>query len=154
MRQQKDTIKIILALILAAVCSMSVRPAQAREFMDDFKEGQFALAVQHWDRAVKLFSEAIKKKPDFAPAYHNRAVAYSKKGDYDKSIEDLKKVIQLQPDNAEAYGLLAMVYEIKKDYASALKVYRDVLPRVKDPGAKKVLERWISDMETKSKQAK
>lgn len=154
MRNQKDAIKIILALTLAAACTMWARPAQARDFMDDYKEGQFALAVQHWDRAVQLFSEAIKKKPDFVPAYHNRAIAYSKKGDYDKSIEDLKKVIQLQPESPDAYGLLGMVYEIKKDYASALKVYRAVLPRVKDPAAKRVLERWISDMEKKASRAK
>lgn len=154
MQNQTHMTGILLAVILAATCSVSFQPAQAAEFADDFKEGQFALGVQQWDRAVKLFTEAIKKKPDFAPAYYSRALAYSKKGEYDKSIEDLKKVIQLHPESLEPYGLLATVYEIKKDYASALKVYRDVLSRVKDPAAKRVVEKSIADMEAKSRKAK
>ena len=121
------------------------------DFADDFQRGQQALRYQQWDRALDYFSASIKENPKFFPAYHGRAIAYSKKGLYDKSIEDLKKTVQLNPDFMEAYGLLGVVYEIKKDYASALKVYRAALPRVKTLAAKRALNKWIGDMEARLK---
>ncbi|MGB9618682.1 MAG: tetratricopeptide repeat protein, partial [Desulfomonilaceae bacterium] len=84
-------------------------------------------------------------------AYHYRAIAYSKKGEYDKSIEDLKKAVQLNPDYPDAYGLMGLVYEIKKDYASALKVYKEALAREKRPAVVKLLQKYIQDAEAKLK---
>ncbi len=82
-------------------------------------------------------------------AYHNRAVAYSKKGEYDKSIQDLKKATQLNPDYPDAYGLLGLVYEIKKDNAAALEAYREALSREKRPAVRKIIEKNIQDIRSK-----
>jgi tetratricopeptide (TPR) repeat protein len=139
---------LILSVVLAlAACSLLASGTASADFADDFQMGQNALRYQQWDRALHYFSNAIKGNPKFFPAYHARAIAYSRKGLYDKSIEDLKSTVQLNPDFIQAYGLLGVVYEIKKDYASALKVYRAALPRVKTPAAKRALKNWIADME-------
>jgi tetratricopeptide (TPR) repeat protein len=112
------------------------------------------LSVQKWDRAAKLLTTVLEKKPDFLPALLERALAYSKLGEYDRSIQDLEKVVQINPDLPDPYGMLGVVYEIKKDYASALKVYRNALPRVKNPEVKKILDKWIADTEAKVKAKK
>ncbi|MGB6067405.1 MAG: tetratricopeptide repeat protein [Desulfomonilaceae bacterium] len=123
--------------------------AVAEDYLDYYEQGEFALRVEKWDRAIDLFTKSIQDNPKFFVAYHNRAVAYSKKGLYDKSIEDLKKAIQLNPDYPDAYGLMGVVYEIKKDYPSALHVYEEALTREKRPAVQKTLRGYIADVKAK-----
>jgi tetratricopeptide (TPR) repeat protein len=121
----------------------------AQDYLDYYEQGEFALRVQKWDRAVELFSKSLQDNPKFFVAYHNRAVAYSKIGEYDKSIQDLKRAVQLNPDYPDAYGLMGVVYEIKKEYPEALKVYQEALSREKRPAFQKALQRYIQDVEAK-----
>ncbi len=111
--------------------------AVAADYLDYYEQGEFALRVQKWDRAIALFTKSIQDNPKFYVAFHNRAIAYSKKGLYDKSIADLTKAIQLNPDYPDAYGLMGILYEIKKDYPSALRVYEQALAREKRPEVQK-----------------
>src|SRR5208337_1794962 len=86
----------------------------AEDYLDYSEQGEFALRVEKWDRAIELFTKSIQDNPNYFVAYHYRAIAYSKKGEYDKSIQDLKKATQLNPDYPDAFGLMGLVYEIKK----------------------------------------
>ncbi len=142
---------LVLTIVVAVLCALSVQPVGAEDYLDYYEKGEFALRVEKWDRAINLFSKSLKDNPSFFVAYHNRAIAYSKKGEYDKSIEDLKKAIELNPDYPDAYGLLGLVYEIKKDYVAALDAYKQSFSREKRPDAKKVLQKYIDDVEAKIK---
>ncbi len=126
-------------------------PALAEDYLDFYEQGEFALRVQKYDRAIEFFTKSIQDNPNFFVAYHNRAIAYSRKGEYDKSIEDLKKATQLNPDYPDAYGLMGLVYEIKKDNAAAQQAYREALNRERRPAARKILEKNIQDLEAKLK---
>jgi tetratricopeptide (TPR) repeat protein len=137
------TFFLVLAVLPGAVA--------AEDYLDFYEQGEFALRVQKWDRAVELFTKSIQDNPNFFVAYHNRAIAYSKKGEYDKSIEDLKKAVQLNPDYPDAYGLMGLVYEIKKDYPAALQVYREALAREKRPAAQQTLRKYVEDLAAKVK---
>jgi tetratricopeptide (TPR) repeat protein len=144
--------KLKRATILVTVTIITLAMVQnliAQDYLDYYEQGEFALRLQKWDRAIDFFSKSIKDNPNFFVAYHNRAIAYSKKGEYDKSIADLKKAVQLNPDYPDAYGLLGLLYEIKKDYASALQAYKDAAKLEKRPAAKKVLQQYIHDTEAK-----
>ncbi|MBM4325899.1 MAG: tetratricopeptide repeat protein [Deltaproteobacteria bacterium] len=134
--------------------SSALAAAADQEYLGYYEQGEFALRVQKWDRAIELFTKTIEKNPQFFVAYHNRAIAYSKKGEYDKSIADLKKAVELNPDYPDAYGLMGLVFEIKKDYASALKAYQEGLKREKRDELKKILQRWIKEIEGKMKKQK
>ncbi len=147
-----NTLKRITFLAISVVITLSfVAVAAAEDYLDYYEQGEFALRVEKWDRAIESFSQSIKDNPKFFVAYHNRAIAYSKKGEYDKSIADLKKAVQLNPDYPDAYGLMGLLYEIKKDYASALQAYKDAAKLEKRPAAKKVLQKYIQDTEAKIK---
>jgi tetratricopeptide (TPR) repeat protein len=143
----------ISSLFISAVLTASLLQSSARaeDYLDYFDQGEFALQVQKWDRAIEFFTKSIQDNPKFFAGYQRRAIAYSKKGEYDKSIEDLKKATQLNPDYPDAYGLLGLVYEIKKDNAAAREAYREALSREKRPAARKLLEKNIQDLEAKLK---
>ena len=142
---------LLSLLVLMATNALPYAPAWAEDYLDYFEQGEFALQVQKYDRAIEFFTKSIQDSPSFFVAYQRRAIAYSRKGEYDKSIQDLKKATQLNPDFPDAYGLLGLVYEIKKDNAAALEAYREALSREKRPAARKFIEKNIQDLEAKLK---
>ena len=144
-----------LAIFLFAVAP-SVAQNQDQDGLKELTEAEFALNVGKFDRAIQLLTTVISKKPNEAGLYLARAMAYSKKGDYDKSIQDLKQVTQMKSPEAvlEAYNVLGRIYEIKKDYASAQKAYQEALTRAKDPASKRALEQLIEEAGARLKKPK
>lgn len=149
MRLNSRTLLLLLVLMTANV--LPYAPAWAEDYLDYYEQGEFALQVQKYDRAIEFFTKSIQDSPSFFVAYQRRAIAYSRKGEYDKSIQDLKQATQLNPDYPDAYGLLGRVYEIKKDNAAALEAYREALSREKRPPVRKMIEKDIQDLEAKLK---
>ena len=69
---------------------------------------------------IKGCSEVIQRNPRDAIAYHNRAEAYSLKGDIDRAISDYTKAIVLDPNYAPAYNGRGRAYVSKGDYVRAV----------------------------------
>lgn len=59
--------------------------------------------------AIAIFSELIRRYPDYADAYFNRGIARAKLQDYQGAIADQSQAIALKPDDAEAYQARAKV---------------------------------------------
>jgi tetratricopeptide (TPR) repeat protein len=125
--------------------------AATDDYLDYYERGEFSLATERWDRAIEYFTRAIQDNPSFFRAYHARAIAYSKTGEYDLSIADLKKAVALNPDYPDAYGLMGLVYEMQKDYAAALKIYEKAMDRERRPAMRKMIERYIEEAKAKLK---
>ncbi len=138
-----------IVLIVASAITFAVADAIAENYNEYYEQGEFALRVEKWDRAIQLFSKSLEVNPTLFEAYYNRAIAYSKTGEYDRSIEDLNKAVLLRPEYAGAYLLMGLIYEIKKDYPSALKFYREAHGREKDPHLRKLVEKYVQDAEAK-----
>jgi stress-induced-phosphoprotein 1 len=142
--------RLALAALTFALLAYPVWGADD-DYLDSYERGEFALRVAKWDTAIEWFTKSIQENPNFHQAYHFRAIAYSKRGEYDKSIEDLKKAVQLNPDYPDAYALMGLVYEIKKDHAAALKAYQEALARAKHKPHQEELQKYIQDVEAKLK---
>jgi len=56
-----------------------------------------------YQSAINNFDEAIRLDPEYAIAYGNRGIAYSKLGEYSKAIEDYNQAIKLYPNYSKAY---------------------------------------------------
>ena len=78
---------------------------------------------QEYENAIQYYTESIKSKPDYTPAYNNRGNAYSRIGKFQNAIEDYNKAIEIQPDYAQAYNNLGVIYYKKGDYNRAIEDY-------------------------------
>jgi tetratricopeptide (TPR) repeat protein len=73
--------------------------------------------------AIKNFNEAIRLDPEYAIAYSNRGIAYSKMGEYQQAINDYNHAIKLYPNYAKAYFNRAFTYSKLKNYQQAIADY-------------------------------
>ncbi len=74
-----------------------------------------AIFDENIDNALKEFSLAIEKAPDYADAYSNRGVAYMQQRKYNKALEDLKKAKELKSESPSIRYNLACLYSLKGD---------------------------------------
>src|ERR1700677_693122 len=97
----------------ALVCSLLFlcAVARAQDAQDELSmRAHAAQEAQDYDKAVALWTEALKLAPNDATIYFNRASAYAGKKDAENAIADVSQAIQLDPKDAEAYGLRADIY--------------------------------------------
>ena len=90
-----------------------------KDGFDAHKEGLYAEAISHFDKAIQL-------DPDYVDAYYGRVVAYKKLDQYQRAIQDYDKAIQLDPNYAYAYYIRGLAYhnlgqtaKAKADFAKA-----------------------------------
>jgi tetratricopeptide (TPR) repeat protein len=93
------------------------------------------------ENAINEFSNAIKKDPNYAEAYSNRATAYMMQKKYNKALDDLKKAKELRPESASirynlacAHSLMGNVdYGLDELDAALAKGFDDYQALRKDP---------------------
>jgi len=94
---------------------------QGLAYVGDAKNARTgAIFEENIDNAIKEFSLAIEKDPNYADAYSNRAVAYMQQKKFNKAQEDLKTARELDPDNPSIRYNYACLYSIKGDVDLAL----------------------------------
>jgi tetratricopeptide (TPR) repeat protein len=99
------------------VCTVVIMSAAANVWASDEQDCFQSQAPQP---RIKGCSEIIRRAPNDATAFHNRAVAYGLAGDTDSAIADYSKAIEIAPDNASAYDNRARAYAWKGDYTHAV----------------------------------
>jgi len=85
-----------------------------------------------WHDEFSLWNDVIRKSPDKARPYHNRALAYQNIKGYGVAIEDYSKAIHLDPDFVEAYINRGILYrnlgnfeQATADFKQAIKIKPD-----------------------------
>jgi serine/threonine protein kinase/Tfp pilus assembly protein PilF len=84
------------------------------------EEGEYAMAVRAFNRALKL-------DPDSVAAYLRRAEAHREREDYDKAVQDATRAIQLDPQSAAAYTERGFAYIEKKSFDLAFADFGEAL---------------------------
>jgi len=98
---------------------------------DLFKKGDFG-------GAVKRYSEAIKRNPNDAKIYSNRAACYTKLMSFDLALADCEKAITLEPTFIKAYLRKAKVLQGMSQPSKAIAAYEKVLEM--DPNCSEAIE--------------
>ena len=92
-------------------------------FIPLFIKGFYYLSAKKYDKACKLYEDAIEKAPGFASLYCLLGDIYVACGHYEDAICEYKMAIWLDSLNIQAYKRLCRTYEEQGDYEKAIEVY-------------------------------
>ncbi|HYO83192.1 MAG TPA: redoxin domain-containing protein, partial [Bryobacteraceae bacterium] len=82
--------------------------------------GQTRYRLKKYDDAIADFDAVIRLRPEMAPAYDQRGLAYSYSGRHQKAIADYTKAIELAPEMAGPYNNRGWAYLESKRYQDAM----------------------------------
>jgi tetratricopeptide (TPR) repeat protein len=79
------------------------------------------------DEKVRLYSEAIRLKEDYAEAYNNRGIARKNKGDVEGALKDYDEAIRLRPNSSRSFYNRGCARDDKGDVEGALEDYSEAI---------------------------
>ncbi|MDD9810403.1 MAG: FRG domain-containing protein [Gammaproteobacteria bacterium] len=88
--------------------------------LENFRAGNAAAQEGELNKAVGLYSKAVKNDRCYAEAYHGRAIAQFKLKKYEEALRDLDKAISLGPDKAAWYRNRGIVKHFLEKYDAAI----------------------------------
>lgn len=97
-----------------------VDPVKAEEHRE---LGNTAFKAQNWAEAKKEYDEAIKRNPQDAKLYSNRAAALTKLMAHPDALRDLDECLKLDPKFVKAYSRKGVAHFFMKEYNKALQAY-------------------------------
>ncbi len=120
-------------LLLLSMFMVSCGNSTTDEAAQFFLKGNVQLQKREYKEAIRYYSEAIAKKPDFADAYNNRGLARFRDDDREGALIDYTRAIETDPDFGTAYfnraevlletgdaaGSVADLQHIEKQYADS-----------------------------------
>ncbi|MCX8027440.1 MAG: tetratricopeptide repeat protein, partial [Thermodesulfovibrionales bacterium] len=86
----------------------------------NLQQGMNYMRAKDWDNAIKEFTLAIQKYPQYDTAYSNRAVAYMQQKKFNKAMDDLKEAEKINPNNANTHYNFTCWYSLQNQLDRSL----------------------------------
>lgn len=90
-------------------------------------EGAREMEAEHLKRAIDIFTQVIKRRPDFAEGWNQRATAWFLAGDLRKSLADCDEVIKRNPQHFGVLSGYGQIYINLEEYEKAIEYFRRAL---------------------------
>jgi len=100
-----------------APAAQTAVPVEAKLNM---QQGLNYMRAKDWENAIKEFTLAIEKYPQYDVAYSNRAVAYMHQKKFNKAMDDLKKAVEINPNNPTVHYNFVALYSLQNQLDRAL----------------------------------
>ena len=115
-----------------------------RKFLKKNKFNFLAESDDDYLKAIILFTEAIKIKPNFKLAFHFRGIANRELGKYDEAIADFTKAIEIDSGYSSAYYNMGIIKVFRADYEDSIGYVFGDRNYIKE-GEKKCLNFFLRD---------
>ena len=89
----------------------------------DYANVNYNKRVVYTNKGIQEAIKMVELNLESSQTYHNRAIAYSKKGEVELAIKDYTKSIELYPDAPSTYYNRGNIYDEKGDYDRAIEDY-------------------------------
>jgi tetratricopeptide (TPR) repeat protein len=89
--------------------------------------GTGAMQAGRHAESIAVFSEVVRRKPDFAEGWNRRATALYLAGEYRRSLADCDEVLKRNPRHFGAISGVGLIYVKLEDYEQALQWFRRAL---------------------------
>jgi tetratricopeptide (TPR) repeat protein len=91
------------------------------------KRGYALLELEHYRRAIEIFTQVLEISPNNADAYYNRGNIRSDLGDHEGAIADYNQAIKINPHNADIYYNRGNTRSDLGDYEGAIADYTQAI---------------------------
>ncbi len=130
--QSKKILNVFCALCFVMMVLLFATQSRADDDYDPKaieygQQGCEAMNKNDFEKAIKLFTKAIKIEPKFDKAYYNRALSYKKIGKYDEALPDYNKAIEINPNYTLALVGRVWLLQNKKMIKEALADYNKAI---------------------------
>jgi tetratricopeptide (TPR) repeat protein len=82
--------------------------------------GSEDMQAGNYDEAIRIFTQVVKTKPEFAEGWNRRATVYYLAGEYRKSLADCDEVLKRNPRHFGALSGVGQIHFALENYAQAL----------------------------------
>ena len=90
---------LLFAVLLAAACAVLLGGCASAGPPNQLKFGLWAAERNLWDEAIFRWQKVLAAEPSSVPAHNNLAVAYEKKGLWDKARAAYEAALKIDPKN-------------------------------------------------------
>ena len=97
-----------------------------------FIQGNVAYKKGNYDEAIKFYSEAIEKTPNFADAYNNRGIVKLAQNNLDAAIVDFEKAVSIDNEFILAKYNLGEAYSNTQELDKSLSLLKQIESKYKD----------------------
>jgi tetratricopeptide (TPR) repeat protein len=111
--------------------AMETLTATSLEAVHDYANGQLALSNNRNEEAIKNFSQAVGRDPDFGAAYSGMSIAYRNMGEQQNAEKFANEAVRHldRMTERERYRARGLLYYLTSDYQACVKEYGDLIAR-------------------------